>query len=315
MTAATSSLSHLSPLKGVRVLTLALNLPGPAAVMRLQAMGAQCTKLEPLAPANAPSTPAGAGQQATADPMGIYKRAAYDAMHHGVKVLQADLKSERGQAALHKQLAKTDVLITSFRPSALKKLGLVWKELHQRYPALCVISIVGAPGARAEEPGHDLTYLADNGLVNGLELPPSLYADMGGSLLTTEAVLQALLLRQRAGRQHGQGMFQEIALSDAAAYLALPRTWGLTTPDGDVGGAHAGYKVYPCKNGRVAVAALEPHFAARLCEAAGLPASAAKQMNKRSTHTAIAAFFQTQTRQQLDRLATAKDIPLHTLPR
>jgi len=82
-----------------------------------------------------------------------------------------------------------------------------------------------------------------------------------------------------------------------------------------VGGAHAGYKVYPCKNGRVAVAALEPHFAARLCEAAGLPASAAKQMNKRSTHAAIAAFLLTQTKQQLDRLATAKDIPLHTLPR
>jgi crotonobetainyl-CoA:carnitine CoA-transferase CaiB-like acyl-CoA transferase len=310
MTAATSTLPRLTPLKGVRVLTLALNLPGPAAVMRLQAMGAHCTKLEPLAPANSSSD-----KPATSDPMGIYKRVAYDTMHQGVKVVQADLKSERGQIALHKQLAKTDVLITSFRPSALKKLGLVWKDLHQRYPALCVISIVGASGARAEEPGHDLTYLAENNLVNGLELPPSLYADMGGSLLTTEAVLQALLLRQRGGRQHGKGIFQEIALSDAAAYLALPRTWGLTTPDGDVGGAHAGYKVYPCKNGRVAVAALEPHFAARLCDAAGLPASAAPHMNKRSTHTAIAAFFQTQTKQQLDQLASAKDIPLHTLPR
>jgi crotonobetainyl-CoA:carnitine CoA-transferase CaiB-like acyl-CoA transferase len=305
----------LTPLKGVRVLTLALNLPGPAAVMRLQAMGAHCTKLEPLALGHSASAPAGADQRATADPMGIYQRAAYDTMHQGVKVLQADLKSERGQTALHKQLAKTDVLITSFRPSALKKLGLVWHDLHQRYPALCVISIVGSPGARAEEPGHDLTYLAENDLVNGLELPPSLYADMGGSLLTTEAVLQALLLRQRPGRQHGQGMFQEIALSDAAAYLALPRTWGLTTSDGDVGGAHAGYKVYACKNGRVAVAALEPHFAARLCQAAGLAASAATQMNKRSTHHAIAAFLLTQTKQQLDRLAKTQDIPLHTLPR
>ena len=305
MTAAKHSSSSAAPLKGVRVLTLALNLPGPAAVMRLQAMGAKCTKLEPLAPAS----------MNTADPMGIYKPAAYEVMHHGLKVLQADLKSERGQAALHKQLTNTDVLITSFRPSALVKLGLAWKELHKRYPALCVVSIVGAPSERAEEAGHDLTYQADSGLVNGLEMPASLYADMGGSLFTTEAVLQALLLRQRPGRAHGQGVFHEVALSEASAYLALPRTWGLTVASGDVGGAHAGYKVYPCKNGRVAVAALEPHFAARLCEAAGLGKDAAKHMHKRSTHEGIAQFLAAQTCTQLDKLAASQDIPLHTLPR
>lgn len=295
--------SNAKPLKGVRVLTLALNLPGPAAVMRLHAMGAKCTKLEPLAPS-------GLG---TADPMGIYKPAAYEVMHNGLKVLQADLKSDRGQATLHKQLAQTDVLITSFRPSALMKLGLAWKDLHKRYPSLCVVSIVGAPGESAEEAGHDLTYQAASGLVNGLEMPASLYADMGGSLFATEAVLQALLLRQRPGRSIGKGVFHEVALSEASTFLALPRTWGLTVPSGDVGGAHAGYKIYPCKNGRVAVAALEPHFAARLCEAAGLDKAAAKLMHKRSTHAGIAQFFSTQTRAQLDKLASSKDIPLHTL--
>ena len=299
------STSNTTSLKGVQILTLALNLPGPAAVMRLQAMGAKCTKLEPLAPLS----------MHTADPMGIYKPAAYDLMHQGLKVLQADLKSERGQKVLHKQLAQTDVLITSFRPSALVKLGLAWAALHKRYPTLNVVSVVGAPGERAEEAGHDLTYQADNGLLNGLEMPASLYADMGGSLFTTEAVLQALLLRQRPGKSQGKGVFQEVALSDASAYLALPRTWGLTTPQGDVGGAHAGYKIYPCKNGRVAVAALEPHFSVRLCEAVGLPKQAANQMHKRSTHDSIAQFFATQTRAQLNKLASSRDIPLHTLPR
>jgi alpha-methylacyl-CoA racemase len=273
--------------------------------MRLQDMGAKCTKLEPLAPLGL----------STADPMGIYKPSAYKEMHMGLKVLQADLKSAKGQAALNKQLALTDVLITSFRPSALVKLGLAWKELHKRYPALCVVSIVGSPGERAEEAGHDLTYQADSGLVKGVEMPSSLYADMGGSLFTTEAVLQALLMRQRPGRSQGKGVFHEVALSEASAYLALPRTWGLTVPSGDVGGAHAGYKVYPCKNGRVAVAALEPHFAARLCEAAGLGKDAAKHMHKLSTHERIAQFLATQTRVQLDKLASRKDIPLHTMPR
>jgi crotonobetainyl-CoA:carnitine CoA-transferase CaiB-like acyl-CoA transferase len=119
MTAA-SSLLKAAPLTGVRVLTLALNLPGPAAVMRLQAMGAKCTKIEPLPPAGGH----------TSDPMGLYKPEAYTVLHQGVKVVQADLKTEKGQAALHKQLAQTDVLITSFRPSALKKLGLQWADLH-----------------------------------------------------------------------------------------------------------------------------------------------------------------------------------------
>lgn len=292
-------------LKGIRVLSLALNLPGPAALMRLQSMGATCVKLEPNAPEG----------MHTADPMGIYKREAYDVMHKGVKTLQADLKTTKGQAVLHKQLAKTDVLITSFRPSAIQKLGLSWAALHKQYPRLCMVSVVGAPGKRAEEPGHDLTYQADSGLVNGLEMPASLYADMGGSLLATEAVLQALLLRQRPGRVHNKGVYQEIALSEASGYLALPRAWGLTTPDGDVGGAHAGYRVYPCKNGRVAMAALEPHFAARLIAAAGLPANTLNKMHARQTHEAITNFVAGQTRAQLDKLAFAKDIPLHTLPR
>lgn len=298
-----SKSKRLSPLKGVRVLSLALNLPGPAAMMRLHQMGATCTKLEPLAPSGA----------ATADPMGLYKPAAYQTMHQGVRVVQADLKTERGQTALHKLLAKTDVLITSFRPSALAKLGMGWKALHRLYPSLCMVSVVGGSGARAEEPGHDLTYLAENGLVNGLDLPATLYADMGGSLMTTEAVLQALLLRHTSGRNIGRGVFQEVALSNAANYLALPRTWGLTSPDGDVGGAHAGYKIYPCKNGRVAVAALEPHFAKRLCIAVGLEEKQMHAMHAVKTHNAFAKFFASQTRQQLDRLAISQDIPLHTL--
>ena len=298
-----SESKRLAPLKGVRVLSLALNLPGPAAMMRLHQMGATCTKLEPLAPSGV----------ATADPMGLYKPAAYQTMHQGVRVVQADLKTERGQTALHKLLAKTDVLITSFRPSALSKLGLGWKALHRLYPSLCMVSVVGGSGVRAEEPGHDLTYLAENGLVNGLDLPATLYADMGGSLMTTEAVLQAMLIRKSSGRGKGRGVFQEIALCDAANYLALPRTWGLTTPDGDVGGAHAGYKIYPCKNGRVAVAALEPHFAKRLCLAVGLEENDMQSMHALKTHKAFTKFFASQTRQQLDRLAISKDIPLHTL--
>jgi crotonobetainyl-CoA:carnitine CoA-transferase CaiB-like acyl-CoA transferase len=289
----TSSIKPLQALKGVRVLSLALNLPGPAALMRCRQMGARCTKLEP---------PGG-------DPMGHYSPPAYAQLHEGVKLLTADLKTEAGQKLLQRELAKTDVLLTSFRPSALAKLGLDWKQLHRLYPALSLVTIVGSTGERAEEPGHDLTYLAENDLVTGLDLPATLYADMGGSLMAVEAVLQATLTQHAKGR----GVFIEVTLSGAAAYLALPRQWGLTQPAGAVGGAHAGYRVYPCKNGRVAVAALEPHFAARLCAAAGVEASSMKAMFAPATQQAIADFLLTQTRKQLDQLAADKDIPLHTL--
>jgi len=283
-------------LQGVRILSLALNLPGPAALMRCRAMGATCTKLEP---------PSG-------DPMGQYNRGAYAQLHEGVEVRVADLKTAEGQAALHDELGRTDVLLTSFRPSALKKLGLDWPALQARHPALSQVAIVGAPGERAEEPGHDLTYLADNDLVPGLELPATLYADMGGSLMASEAVLQAVL--QQRSAPHAGGVYREVALSDAAGYLALPRSWGLTAPAGSVGGAHAGYRVYPCKDGRVAVAALEPHFAARLCEAAGIEGPADRnRMLDTATREAVAAFLASRTRAELDALAAAKDIPLHTM--
>src|SRR3954470_13546607 len=98
------------PLTDVRILSLALNLPGPAALMRCRRMGATCAKLEP---------PRG-------DPMGHYNPGAYSELHEGVKVLTADLKTPEGQQVLHRELARSDVLLTSFRPSALAKLGLAW---------------------------------------------------------------------------------------------------------------------------------------------------------------------------------------------
>ena len=289
-------MSSVKPLRGLRVLSLALNLPGPAALMRLAQMGAHCTKVNP---------PAG-------DPMQHYTTSGYDLLHAGVKHKTLDLKTEAGQAALHKLLPNTDVLLTSFRPSALAKLGLGWKALHKQYPALSLIEVVGAPGPLAEIPGHDLTYQAELGLVNGMDLPPSLFADMGGAVMASEATLKAVITLKTTGK----GTHHEVALSEAAAWLALPRQLGLTTPVGAVGGAHAGYRVYACKNGRVAVAALEPHFATRLCEAAGVTvAHPVKDLFKPATRQAIEAFFASQTRAQLDKLATAKDIPLLTLPR
>lgn len=289
---------RLKPLQHARILSLALNLPGPAALLRCLRMGAECVKLEPPAPPG----------HASGDPMAVYSPAAYADLHEGIRVVQAHLKTEAGQATLHAELAQADVLLTSFRPSALVKLGLDWPALHERYPRLSLVRIVGAGGDRAEEPGHDLTYLAQADLVTDCTLPPTLYADMAGALAATEAVLQVQLARAATGH----GCCIDVALEDAAQWLAQPRNWGLSQVAGDVGGAHAGYGVYRCADGRVAAAALEPHFAARLFAAAGLAADI--DPRAAGTRTAVAAFLQGQTIASLDRLARDQDVPLHTLP-
>ena len=296
-------------LSGVRILSVALNLPGPAALMRLADMGAKCTKLEPLPPEGMP-------KGATSDSMGLYAPHAYEQLHAGVKVVQADLKTEKGQSQLRKVLATTDVLLTSFRPSALKKLGLAWADVHAQFPSLNMVSIVGSHGVGAEIPGHDLTYLAAHDLVSDLSLPASLFADMAGSLQASEAVLKALWQRAKPGRQHGKGVFFEVSLEAAAGYIALPRHWQLTQPKGSVGGAHAGYAVYACKNGRVAVAALEPHFALGLAQVAGLtaPSNGRDIMLLPKTKTLLAQFFAHLSRKQIDALALANDLPLLTIP-
>ena len=282
----------IKPLRGARVLSLALNLPGPAALMRLKALGASCTKLE---------SPAG-------DPMQAYSKQAYAQMHEGIKIVTADLKTERGMARLHKLLTKTDVLLTSFRPSALSRLGLGWKALHKAHPDLNLVSIVGDTAA-PEVPGHDLTYMAEHGLVTGLDLPPTLFADMGGSLLAVEAVLAAIIRQRSTGRSSQQ----TVGLSQAAQYLALPRNWGLTTPDGVIGGAHAFYQVMPCKDGRVAIAALEPHFANRLTELIGHPQSHAQDVFGTALRKRTLVFMKRRTCKEIDLLCSGHDLPVYTI--
>ncbi|MBS7807498.1 CoA transferase [Variovorax sp. PCZ-1] len=281
------------PLRGTRILSLALNLPGPAALMRLKAFGASCTKLE---------SPAG-------DPMNAYSKPAYKQMHEGVKIVTADLKTEKGMVKLHKLLEKTDILLTSFRPSALARLGLSWKQLHKAHPHLSQVSIVGDTAA-PEIPGHDLTYMAEHDLIQGLHLPPTLFADMGGSLLAVEAVLAAVIQQRTTGRSS----HQSVGLSQAAQYLALPRHWKLTTPDGLIGGAHAFYQVMPCKDGRVVIAALESHFAERLAKLVGAPLSRSPDVLevKQTKHTA--AFMFQHTCKELAVLSEKNDLPLYVIP-
>src|SRR5215213_6964406 len=148
-----------------RILTLAVNVPGPMAVARLAELGATVAKIEP---------PAGDGVARSAPEW-------YAAMHAGVDVRRLDLKIEEGQAQCGSLLAETDLLLTSSRPSALARLGLDWPTLHARYPRLCQVAIVGHGAPDQEVPGHDLTYLASAGVLAPPAMPRTLAADLLGA--------------------------------------------------------------------------------------------------------------------------------------
>ena len=207
-------------------------------------------------------------------------------MHQGIAVWQAQLKTEDGQAALHKALESADILLTSFRPAALAKLGLDWASLQQRHPQLSLVRIVGSAGALADVPGHDLTYQAEAGLVQGGAMPPSLFADMAGALMASEAVLKAWLLRQRSGH----GNLQE-RTGKAAQWLAPFLALGPDPADGDVGGAHAGYRVMPAPTVRWPWRHWS-RISRHACAAASVPGDGSIAcMRNPATHAALEAFL------------------------
>lgn len=283
MSSHASRLAHFprgfAPLAGVHITSLALNLPGPAAAVRLRALGATVDKIEP---------PGG-------DPMARMSAALYRAMHRGIRVRTLDLKTSEGQTVLQSQLQHSDLLLTAFRPATLTRLGLGWRGLTARFRWLSLVRVFGYPGNRSQLPGHDLTFEADAGLIDTARLPATLLADMMGAMCVVEAALAALL----QSRARGRGVRLDVALSDAAAFAAAPRALGLTAPGGQLGGALPEYGVYRCADGLVAIAALEPHFRDALFA-----------FTRGGTQRHIARWCRAHTAVELNALSQQHDLPL-----
>ncbi|QYJ17253.1 Cinnamoyl-CoA:phenyllactate CoA-transferase [Rubrobacter xylanophilus DSM 9941] len=238
----------------MQAVTLAVNVPGPVAAARLRQLGASVVKVEP---------PAG-------DPLERFCPSWYAALSAGQKVLRLDLKSPEGRRELGRHLAASDLLLTASRPAALERLGLGPGTLLREHPHLCQVAIVGHPQPREEEPGHDLTYLAEAGLLSPPEPPRTLLADLAGAERAVVAALGLLLRRERGG---GTGR-EVVSLAQAASAFAEPLRHGLTAPGSVLGGGFPGYGLYRAADGWVAVATLEEHFMKRLLAGLGLPEGA-----------------------------------------
>jgi crotonobetainyl-CoA:carnitine CoA-transferase CaiB-like acyl-CoA transferase len=104
MTLPSTTATRHRPLTGVRILSLSLNLPGPAALQRLRHMGATCVKLEQPAPLA--SSANGVQSGITGDPMSLYSPTAYLALHEGIQVLAVNFKTDVGQALSRHSVAR-----------------------------------------------------------------------------------------------------------------------------------------------------------------------------------------------------------------
>jgi alpha-methylacyl-CoA racemase len=263
------------PLAGVRVVDVAVNLPAPAAAARLADLGASVTKVEP---------PEG-------DPLAAASPALYERLAAGQAIVRLDLKEPAARERLDVLLADADALLTSSRPSALARMGLAQADLERRFPRLVHVAIVGHGAPDQERPGHDLTYVGQCGLLSPPALPRTLVADLGGAERAVTAVLALLLARVNEGADR----YAEVALADAAEFFALPWAYGLTTPEGPLGGASRFYGLYAAREGWVAVAALEPRFRERLTAEVG---------------TRLAEAFQARTPAEWERWAGEHDLPI-----
>ncbi|HEY6307313.1 MAG TPA: CoA transferase [Candidatus Angelobacter sp.] len=274
--------SNPSLLQGVKIVSLSINAPGPVAAARLARLGAEVTKIEPP----------------TGDPLKVAARPWYDSLCLGQTVVTLDLKDSIQRQRLDDLLENANLLLASFRPSALRRLGLDWESLHLRHPRLCFAGIVGYPPPQEEQSGHDLTYLADTGLLSPPALPLSLYVDLAGAERCVSLALALLLSFARTG-QPACGF---VSLYECAQELAQPLQAGLTVPGaGALGGASVFYSMYQASDGWIAVAALEPHFAQKLISELGLNSEDRDELKR---------VFSTRTAAAWHEWAAQRDLPL-----
>lgn len=255
------------------IVSLAQNVPGPVAVARLVRRGARAIKIEPP----------GGDQLATLCP------AWYAELHARVEVHRLDLKSPDGGSAARSLLASCDLFIASQRPAALARLGLDAAAMRRDFPRARHLNIVGDTEC-PEHAGHDLTYLAQHGLVREA-LPLTLMADLAGAERACAAAIDLMHQPPGAGCVVG--------LADTIRDLAAPLRHGLTAPGGVLGGGNPAYAIYPAREGAVAVAALEPHFRARLYQSLGL-----------ADGSDPSTVFKTRSAAEWERWARTLDLPI-----
>jgi crotonobetainyl-CoA:carnitine CoA-transferase CaiB-like acyl-CoA transferase len=260
-----------------RVLDFSNLLPGPFATQILAEAGAQVIKIE---------RPDGGDELRAGLPRWSGTSLSFALLNSGKRSIAADLKSPEVREQIFSLVREADVLVEQFRPGVMARLGLGYEDLKEINPRLvyCSITGYGQDGPSAQVAGHDLTYMAESGLLSlshGVDgsptIPPVLVGDIGAG--TMPAVIN-ILLALRSRDATGEGSWVDISITDnllAFPYWGIPRgerygDW--PKPGGEkLTGGSPRYQIYRCSDGRhIAAAPLEQRFWNVFCEAIGLDA-------------------------------------------
>lgn len=309
--------ARAAPLDGVVVVDLSRYLPGPLTAKLLADLGARVVKVE---------EPRSGDPVRLAPPLQGNTSALAALVLSGVESVALDLKQETAREVLHELLACADVLLESFRPGTLARLGLAPDELRRRHPhlVLCSLSGFGQSGPRAGRAGHDLTYQALAGtLAPNPRVPAVPVADHAGAWSAALSIVSALYQRD-AGRGETEatgpptGSHIDTSLYDAALHTNLVNWAAQAAGEKAVGerlslsGSLACYNLYgTADRGYVALACLEPHFWKRFCEVVGEEKWIGRHFDtgadfKREVQKLIGQ----RTRQEWADLAERHDLPL-----
>jgi alpha-methylacyl-CoA racemase len=287
------------PLAGVRVLDLTRLLPGPVCTLHLADLGADVIKIEDT----------GSGDYART--LGVAQGIApvFLAINRNKRSLRLDLKQAAGVSAFLRLVRDAAVVVESFRPGVVDRLGVGYSACAAANPAIvyCSISGYGQSGPYRELAGHDINYCSVAGLTDQIAtgdgepaIPNLQIADiLGGAVVPAMGILAALV----DARRRGQGRHVDVAMTEGVLAhnlqaLAAVVSQGRVHPPGQdfLSGREPCYAVYRCADGRyMAVGALEKKFWDGVCDVLGRP-------ELKSQHWSSGAIDRVATRRALEEI-------------
>jgi crotonobetainyl-CoA:carnitine CoA-transferase CaiB-like acyl-CoA transferase len=315
------------PLQGIRVLDLSRLLPGGFCSLLLADFGADVLKVEDTGMGDyirwSPPYYEGAHESA--------RSALFLSLNRNKRSIRLDLKNERGREALLRLVREYDVVLESFRPGVLERLGVGYERMREENPGIvyCAISGYGQDGPKRDASGHDMNYLGLIGLLGltgergGAPVQAAgQIADLGGgALMAAFGILAALRERDGAGPGSdspgsGEGQLVDVSMADgalswlamvAASYFAddaVPHRGDLP-----LAGSLVCYRPYECADGWVTLGALEPKFWQGFCRGIDREDLIAAQFERpgSAAHEQVEEIFKSRTREQWEAFAREND--------
>ena len=306
------------PLAGVKVLDLSRLLPGGFCSLLLADFGAEVLKVEDVNLGDyvrwAPPKYEGAEDSAAS--------ALFLALNRNKSSIRIDLKSDGGREVFLRLAREHDVVLESFRPGVLDRLGVGYERLREENPGLvyCAITGYGQDGPLRDRSGHDMNYLGLIGLLGltGEDGGPPVQAagqiaDIGGGAqMAAIGILTALRERDRSG----EGQFVDVSMADGAlSWLAMVAARFFAEEQSphrgelELAGRLVCYRPYACADGWVTLGALEPKFWAAWCRGVGREDLIEKQFEAPGspTHAEVQGIFMERSREQWSAFAAEHD--------